>query len=39
MALPKLSGIIARQVGSIQGKLVSQVEGQVFNVLSKFSNQ
>ncbi len=39
MALPKLSGIIARQIGSIQGKLVSQIEGQVLNILSKFSNQ
>ena len=39
MALPQLSGIIARQVGSIQGKLVSQVQNQVLNVLSKFSNQ
>jgi hypothetical protein len=39
MALPELSGIIARQVGSIQGKLVSQVQNQVLNVLSKFSSQ
>jgi hypothetical protein len=39
MALPKISGAIAKQVGSIQGKLVSQVQGQVFNILSKFSNQ
>ena len=39
MALPKLSGIIARQVGSIQGKLVNQVQNQVLNVLSKFSSQ
>jgi prefoldin subunit 5 len=39
MAFPQLSGIIARQVGSIQGKLVSQVQGQVLNVLSKFSSQ
>lgn len=39
MILPQLSGIIARQVGSIQGKLVSQVQGQVLNVLSKFSSQ
>jgi hypothetical protein len=39
MALPKLSGIIARQVGSIQGKLVSQIEGQVLNILSKFTSQ
>jgi hypothetical protein len=39
MALPELSGIIARQVGSIQGKLVSQVQNQVLNVLSKFTSQ
>jgi hypothetical protein len=39
MALPKLSGVIARQVGSIQGKLVSQVQGQVLNILSKFTSQ
>ena len=40
MALtPQLSGIIARQVGSIQGKLVSQVQGQVLSVLSKFTSQ
>ena len=39
MALPQLSGIIARQVGSIQGKLVNQVQNQVLNVLSKFSSQ
>ena len=39
MALPQLSGIIARQVGSIQGKLVNQVLNQVLNVLSKFSSQ
>jgi hypothetical protein len=39
MSTPQLSGIIARQIGSIQGKLVSQVQSQVFNVLSKFTNQ
>lgn len=39
MALPQLSGIIARQVGSIQGKLVNQVQNQVLNVLSKFTSQ
>ena len=37
--IPELSGIIARQVGSIQGKVVSQVQNQVLNVLSKFSSQ
>ena len=35
----QLSGAIARQVGSIQGKLVSQVLNQVLTILSKFSNQ
>ena len=39
MALPQLSGIIARQVGSIQGKLVNQVINQVLNILSKFANE
>jgi hypothetical protein len=37
--LPQLSGIIAKQVGSIQGKLVNQVQNQVLNVLSKFTSQ
>ena len=37
--IPQISGIIARQVGSIQGKLVSQVQGQVLNVLSKFTSE
>jgi len=37
--IPQISGIIARQVGSVQGKLVNQVQGQVLSVLSKFSSQ
>lgn len=37
--IPQLSGIIARQVGNIQGKLVSQIESQVLSVLSKFSSE
>jgi hypothetical protein len=37
--IPQISGIVARQVGSIQGKLVSQVQGQVLNVLSKFTSE
>lgn len=37
--VPQISGIISRQVGTIQGKLVSQVQGQVLNVLSKFTSQ
>jgi hypothetical protein len=38
-SVPQLSGIIARQVGSIQGKLVSQVQGRVLDILSKFTSQ
>lgn len=34
----QLSGAIARQVGSIQGKLVSQVQSQVLDILSKFTS-
>lgn len=37
--VPQISGIIARQVGSVQGKLVNQVQGQVLSVLSKFTSQ
>lgn len=37
--IPQLSGIIARQVGSIQGKLISQLVNQVLSILSKFSSQ
>jgi hypothetical protein len=37
--IPSISGIIARQVGSIQGKLTTQVQGRVLEILSKFSNQ
>lgn len=38
-AVPQLSGIIARQVGAIQGKISAQVQGRVLAILSKFSNQ
>lgn len=38
-SFPQISGIIARQVGSIQGKLSSQVQGRVLSILSQFSNQ
>ena len=38
-AIPELSGIIARQVGAIQGKLSAQVESRVLAMLSKFANQ
>jgi hypothetical protein len=37
--IPSISGIIARQIGSIQGKLTTQVQGRVLEILSKFSNQ
>jgi hypothetical protein len=38
-AIPELSGIIARQIGSIQGKLSAQVQSRVLAMLSKFTNQ
>lgn len=38
-SIPKISGIIARQVGSIQGKISSQVQGRVLDILSKFTSQ
>jgi hypothetical protein len=38
-SIPQLSGIIARQVGTIQGKLVSQVQTRVLDILSKFTSQ
>lgn len=34
-----ISGIIARQVGSIQGKITAQVQTRVLDMLSKFSNE
>lgn len=37
--IPQISGIIARQVGNIQGKVSTQVQGKVLDILSKFSNQ
>jgi len=37
--LPKISGIIARQVGSIQGKVTAQVQNRVLDILNKFTNQ
>jgi len=37
--LPQISGIIARQVGNIQGKVSAQVQGRVLEILSKFTNQ
>ena len=36
---PKIAGIVAQQVGNIQGKVTSQVQSEVFKILSKFSNQ
>lgn len=36
---PQIAGIVARQVGSIQGKLVTQIQGRVLEVLSKFTNE
>lgn len=38
-SIPQISGIIARQIGSIQGKVSAQVQGRVLDILSKFSNQ
>jgi hypothetical protein len=37
--LPQISGIIARQVGSIQGKVSAQVQDRVLEILSKFTSQ
>ena len=37
--IPQISGIIARQVGSIQGKITAQVQGRVLDILSKFTSQ
>jgi len=34
-----ISGIVARQVGSIQGKVTAQVQSRVLEMLSKFSNE
>lgn len=36
---PQISGIIARQIGNIQGKVSAQVQGRVLDILSKFSSQ
>lgn len=37
--IPKISGIIARQIGAIQGKVTSQVQSRVLEILSKFTSQ
>lgn len=37
--LPQISGIIARQVGNIQGKVSAQVQGRILEILSKFSSE
>ena len=37
--LPQISGIIARQVGSIQGKVTAQVQSRVLEMLSKFTSE
>lgn len=34
-----ISGIVARQVGSIQGKVTAQVQSRVLDMLSKFSSE
>jgi len=34
-----ISAVVAAQMGSLQGKLVTQVEGQVLSLLNKFSNE
>jgi len=34
--LPQISGIVARQVGSVQGKVTAQVQSRVFGMVSKF---
>ena len=37
--MASISSTIARQIGSLQGKLISQVESQVLSILKQFSNQ
>lgn len=40
MALsPQIAGIIAGQIGRIQGKITSQVQSRVLEILSEFTNQ
>lgn len=34
-----ISGIVASQLGNLQGKLTAQIEGRVSDMLKKFSNQ
>lgn len=34
-----MSGIVAQQLGSLQGKLTAQIEGRVSDILKKFSNE
>ena len=34
-----MSGIVAKQLGSLQGKLAAQIEGRVSDILKKFSNE
>jgi hypothetical protein len=34
-----MSGIVAKQLGSLQGKLIAQIEGRVSDILKKFSNE
>jgi len=34
-----ISGIVAQQLGGLQGKLVAQIEGRVSDMLKKFSNE
>lgn len=36
---PKIAGVVAQLVGSIQGKVTSQVQVEVLKILDKFSNQ
>ena len=37
--MASISSTIARQIGSLEGKLVSQIESQVLSILKQFSNQ
>jgi hypothetical protein len=36
---PKIAGVVAQQVGNIQGKLTAQVQSEVFKVLTEFTNR
>lgn len=34
-----IAGVVARQLGNLQGKLIAQIEGRVSEIVKKFSNE